>query len=388
MMPKPSFAVIHAHPNGRAHWSCASIAALVLVAACSDAEQGTSAPPTHNCGGGSGAASGSTSGTTASGDATTGSLPSTGEGASGAMSDSAAAEPAEAAMSESGSGAGPVPDSGAATFTPGPPYIAPAHQGNLVHVKNGCSFPLWIHGVGGGGILMPDNIELTPGDMHDYSVGDWPFAYVQAYLDASQKNVVDQAELTMFPAGLVSYRLAYIDGIGLPMELQAIGAGADCKAVGCYATQAQIMAECPNGLLSGMRCQSAGVYCSDPANAANPYCHALDGAIAKCAQTVSGCQDAAGATTANAYNCEQFFGDHQALCAVVNRGMVGDPTNSDNSVYYSAQPYNTYAAWLHGLCPGLYTFPYDDVQASQDAFHACQSSTSSTQLNVTFCPAG
>ena len=277
-------------------------------------------------------------------------------------------------------------DSGSGTpFVPGPPYMAPAHQGNLIHVKNGCAFPLWIHGVGGGGTLAPDNLELKTGDMHDYTNGDWPFAYVTAYLDGPQQNMIDQAELTLFPSGIVSYRLAYIDAIGLPMELQAVGQGADCKAVGCYATQAQIVAECPDGLLSGKRCLSAGTYCGDAANAAKPYCHALDAPIAKCAQSVSGCQDAVGASTADAYRCEQVFGDHPALCAAINRGMVDDPTNKDNTLYYGQGPYNSYAAWLHDICPGLYAFPYDDVQSSTDAFHACQGST---QLNITFCPAG
>jgi hypothetical protein len=273
-------------------------------------------------------------------------------------------------------------------FVPGPPYIAPAHQGNLVHVKNGCSFPIWIHGVGGGAVLAPDDLKLNAGDMHDYAVGDWPFAWVTAYLDGPQQNLIDRAELTMFPAGVVSYRLGYIDGIGLPMELQAIGTGTDCKRVGCYVPEAQIVAECPDGLLSGKRCRSPGVYCSDPANAAKPYCHALDGAIAKCAQSVPGCQGAAGATTANAYACDRSFGDAQNACAAVNRGMVDNPTSSDDSAFYQAQPYNSYAAWLHGICPGLYAFAYDDVKTSADPFHTCQNNNASTQLNITFCPAG
>jgi hypothetical protein len=273
-------------------------------------------------------------------------------------------------------------------FVPGPPYVAPAHSGNLVHVKNGCSFPLWLHGVGGGAVLMPDDLKLNAGDMHDYTVGDWPFAWVSAYVDGPQKTLIDRAELTMFPAGLTSYRLAYIDGIGLPMELVAVGSGSDCKRAGCYATEAQILSECPDGLLSGKRCLSAGSYCSDPANADKPYCHALDSSIAKCAANVAGCQDAAGATTANAYNCEKAFGDNPNLCAAVNRGMLDAPTSSDITAFYRTGPHNSYAAWLHGICPGLYAFPYDDVQTSEDAFHACQSSDTSTTLDITFCPAG
>jgi hypothetical protein len=273
-------------------------------------------------------------------------------------------------------------------FVPGPPYIAPAHAGNLIHVKNGCSFALWLHGVGGGAVLSPDDLKLNPGDMHDYTVGDWPFAWVTAYIDGPQQNMIDRAELTLFPAGLVSYRLAYIDGIGLPMDLQAIGQGADCKRVGCYVPEAQILAQCPDGLLSGKLCRSAGQYCGDPANAAKPYCHALDSAVAQCAQSVAGCGDAKAATTADVYRCEKAFGDNPSLCVALNRGMVSDPVNADNSTFYRNAPHNSYAAWLHGICPGLYAFPYDDARAAEDAFHACQSNTTSTQLNITFCPAG
>src|SRR5690349_19559849 len=42
-------------------------------------------------------------------------------------------------------GAGGKQGIGGVTFTPGAPYVAPGHQGNLIHVKNGCSFPLYIH---------------------------------------------------------------------------------------------------------------------------------------------------------------------------------------------------------------------------------------------------
>jgi hypothetical protein len=273
-------------------------------------------------------------------------------------------------------------------FVPADPYIAPAHSGNLIHLKNNCKFALWINGVGGGGILTPDDLKLNAGDMHDYTRGDWPFAYVTAYLDGPKQNMIDRAEVTFFPSGLVSYRLGYIDGIGLPMELRAVGSGTDCKTVGCYATQDQVVAECPEGMVSGKRCLSAGRYCASAANAAKPVCHALDAQIARCAQSpakAAGCAEAGGATTAQVYSCEQVFGDHPALCAALNRGMLDDAASSTIGSFYRTGPYNAYAAWLHDICPGLNAFPYDDVQTSEDAFHAC---SGSTQLNITFCPAG
>lgn len=276
---------------------------------------------------------------------------------------------------------------GGTAFMPGPPYIAPAHQGNLIHVQNRCPFPLWIHGIGGGGILTPDNQQLATGNSHDYTRGDWPFAYVDAFLDGPEQNRVARAELTFFPANYVSYRLNYDDGIGLPMELQAIGSGADCKPVACYATQARIMNECPDGLLSGKRCLSAGEYCKDAANAEKPYCHALDAAIAQCAGTVPGCADAASATTAQAYSCDGPFGDKPQLCAAVNRGTLSDTSSGNEATFFQTLPHNSYAAWLHRICPGISAFPYGDANIAQDGFHTCIDPDGGTQLNITFCPA-
>jgi hypothetical protein len=271
---------------------------------------------------------------------------------------------------------------------PGPPYVAPAHQGNLIHIKNGCSFPLWLHGDGGGGVLMPDNQKVEAGATFDYMRGDWPFAWIDAFLDGPQQNRIERAELTFFPGTYVSYKLGYIDGIGLPMQLEAVGPGADCKPVGCYATQAQIIAGCPDGLLVGKRCLAAGEYCKDPANADEPYCHVLDAAIAQCVASTPGCADAAGASTAHAYRCDKGFGDKPELCAAVNRGMLAAPSNADEAAFYVAAPHNSYAAWLHGICPGLMAFPYDDANLLEDSFHTCVDGDGGTQLNITFCPAG
>jgi hypothetical protein len=310
-----------------------------------------------------------------------------GSSSGGASAGNAGANTTSGAGGMSG-GQGPT-YGGAATFMPGPPYTAPAHQNNLIHIKNACSFPLWLHGDGGGGVLMPDNQKVEAGATFDYTRGDWPFAWIDAFLDGPQQNRIERAELTFFPGSYVSYKLGYIDGIGLPMELQAMGPGADCnKAVACYATQAQIMASCPDGLLSGKRCLSAGEYCKDAANAAKPFCHVLDAPIAQCAASVPGCADAAGVTTAQAYRCDKAFGDKPKLCAAINRGSLADPNNAVESSFYGAAPHNHYAAWLHALCPGLATFPYDDANLPSDSFHTCIDPDGGTQLNITFCPAG
>jgi hypothetical protein len=131
---------------------------------------------------------------------------------------------------------------------------------------------------------------------------------------------------------------------------------------------------------------SAGSYCLNGANQSKPYCHALDSAIAQCA-TKPGCTPG-GATTVDAYACRNgsFFSGSPKWCAAVNRGMVADPDNPSTALYYQTTPYNTYAKWVHGMCPGIYAFPYDDYgHANESGFHSC---IGGRQLNITFCPSG
>jgi hypothetical protein len=266
-------------------------------------------------------------------------------------------------------------------FVPGPPYVAPAHQGLLVSVLNNCKRDLWIHAEGGGGVLMPDNLKLSSGQRHDYVPPDWPFAWVSAYADGPQQGFIERAEMTLV-LGVMNYRLQYIDGIGLPLEVVGVGSGDDCKRAGCYVPESDIAASCPDGLYDGKRCQSAGAYCAVAANQSKPFCHALDQKIASCAQSQSGCQGAQGATTPQAYDCDKFFGGNPKWCAALNRGMLESPDNPNG---YLSPPFNTYAAWLHDLCPGIYAFPYDDYANTNDTFHTCRNGG---QINVTFCPAG
>jgi hypothetical protein len=94
-----------------------------------------------------------------------------GTNSGGASAGSAGANAISGAGGMSGGGQAPS-YGGAATFMPGPLYTAPAHQNNLIHIKNGCAFPLWLHGDGGGGVLMPDNQKVEAGATFDYTRGD------------------------------------------------------------------------------------------------------------------------------------------------------------------------------------------------------------------------
>jgi hypothetical protein len=67
--------------------------------------------------------------------------------------------------------------------------------------------------------------------------------------------------------------------------------------------------------------------------------------------------------------------------------MLDDPDSTDLAAYYQNEPYNTYSAWVHQVCPGIYAFAYDDYPpvAGESGFHACRAGQ---ELRVTFCPAG
>jgi hypothetical protein len=270
----------------------------------------------------------------------------------------------------------------------------PNAAGILIHVENACPFDIWIHGAGKGAVLDPDNQRFMPGDAQDYTApDDWSAARVTAYgaapnAQGQPQQELDKVEMTLGKK-VINYNITYVDWLGLPVEMIALGSGTDCKSVGCYIPVADVAQRCPDGLLSGTKCRSAGSYCSAAANSSSSFCHALDDQIAKCAgdaQLYPQCGGAAGATTAQVYGCAGFFSGSPKWCAALNRGMLDDPDNGTISEYYTHPPFNAYSQWVHSVCPGIYAFPYDDYgKSNESGFHACGGGR---QLNITFCPAG
>src|SRR5258708_4796163 len=239
------------------------------------------------------------SGGTGMAGSTTGGGSPVGTGASGGAGGAAGA---------SAAGAGGGFDGGQKDVAVRDVYVAdrpPGAPGMLWHVVNGCAFELWVHAAGKEGVLAPDNTPLPPGSTQDYIAPDpWTAARVTAYLGVPPANEIDKAEIT-FVNKIINYNITYVDWVGLPIEMVSIGTGNDCKAVGCYLPEASVLTGCPQGLLSGKKCLSAGNYCSNPGNQATPFCHALDAKIAQCAQDAkyTGCSGAAGATTPQVYGC-------------------------------------------------------------------------------------
>lgn len=260
-----------------------------------------------------------------------------------------------------------------------------------IGVRNNCPFPIWIHGQGNGGTLMPDDKQLAKGEVVWYDApANWSAARITAYGDGARKGELDKVEMTLVANGSVlNYNVTYVDWVGLPVEVVGRGTGADCKTAACYLPEEKLLSGCPDGLLSGKRCLAARSFCLDGAHKNDAYCKKLDPEIKRCAETKPGCEGAANATTADVYACSSgtFFGGSPKWCAALNRGMIDDPEATDLAKFYKHEPYNTYSKWVHEVCPGIYAFAYDDYPSSigESGFHAC---TGGKEMDITFCPGG
>jgi hypothetical protein len=287
-------------------------------------------------------------------------------------------------------------DSGPAVACSNPP---------CVNIVNSCPFPIWIHAANSAKTLTPDNAEVAHGSARQF---DLPSSFSAARINAywqdptnpqSDPSAFEKVELT-FGNGVMNYNITYVDYVALPSRIEAVDPNCPKSPsfdpmVECSVPVAQILNGCPNGLLSGRRCFSAGLYCSEGNNQGQAYCHALDSAIRACAaQNPSTCGMAAqlGNATPNAYSCSGYFDGQSGhlegnkWCAALNRNMLAQPDSTDSTQYYQGSSYNTYAKWVHQTCPGIYAFAYDDYPASagQSGFRSC----SARRLDVTFCPKG
>ena len=269
----------------------------------------------------------------------------------------------------------------------------PADQANMIEigVKNGCGFPITVHGAGAEGVLQPDWAELKTGETRwYYAPQKWTAARVTAFKGGPQGVEMEKAEMTFVPqaSGVVlNYNVTYVDWLGLPIKVNAVGGGADCRPASCEVAQASVLSGCPDGLRQGDKCIAPRTYCLDPKNQGTELCNRLNNEINRCASTKAGCGHAAGARTPEVYACSGAFANDPKWCAALNRAMLDNPDSTDRSLFYRNQPYNNYSKWVHNVCPGLYAFPYDDYPSGVDesGFRAC---TQGKRMEVTFCPKG
>ncbi|HEX3694049.1 MAG TPA: beta-1,3-glucanase family protein [Polyangia bacterium] len=288
-----------------------------------------------------------------------------------------------------GGGGAPGADGGFVVNIPAPSTTPPAAvPGNTVRITNNCDIPLFIR-VQVGGSAANTDFMLATGQNRSYGLanptmpGGWFEAHSAMPIDDS--NLLERVQITIVRGNVLS-KVEEQNGIALPTEVYGVGGGPECnQRAGCFVPRKQIMTDCPDGLLVGLKCVAPGVYCADPANQAKPVCHALDSQVAACAAKPE-CAAAAGLSSKQAYNCDKFFGTNYKWCAAINRGMLDSPDSMDATMFYQKPPYNNFAAWVHSFCH-TWAFPYDDYNGStaDDTYHTCRQGSSAS---VTFCPNG
>lgn len=126
---------------------------------------------------------------------------------------------------------------------------------------------LYLHSEGGGGALNPPDPVLMPGAVITPNKSNWPTGWIQVFGDAARTTLLELVQITVV-RGTIWYKFDHADGIAIPIEVYASGSGDDCgKRTGCYVPRAQVLSDCPDGLLVGTKCVAPGVYCAIAANA-------------------------------------------------------------------------------------------------------------------------
>jgi hypothetical protein len=295
--------------------------------------------------------------------------------------------------------------------TVAPPTFEACATPPCFNVGNTCPFPIWINAVnnpasGSPVTLSPNMKMLEPGQAVQLDVpADWPAGRVNAYYKEPTANPLafDKVEMTVTNNGRINYDITYVDYVALPSSITA-GPGAVCNGdlsnVQCKVPIFQLLNSCPKGdgfdLYDpvNQRCLSAGLYCSDPANANKSFCHLLDSTLNQCVSNPTqfpNCNLGAGNTTANVYSCSGYFDgqpseghtDGNKWCAALNRGLLLDADTTNMDLAYQNTPYNLYAQWGHKTCGNLYFFAYDDYNNSPGPDRDC----ATDRLDILFCPA-
>lgn len=319
--------------------------------------------------------------------------PSTGGGASGngaagnpgagsddAGSDGNAGSPAvggSAGIGAAGSGTGGG-SAGTAPIPEWPVLPAPA-SGTRIRVRSFCAQKLWLHAISAqNGSLMPDDALLeTNGVVDLLAPPTWLGGQVFVYGTAARGVELHMVGASV-SAGNTFFSLQYLQEFGLPSEVSAVGGTCTGSAYtrSCLAHESDV-ASCPESFLKdGARCLSPSVYCAQ--NPGEAYCHALDGAI-------SGCNGCPAGSTLDVYAGTGNYAApaSEKLAAALNRGMSSNPDSTNSALFYQTKPYNTYAKWVHGLCPKTVAFTHDEFGSGITLYPACNA----TELRITLCPA-
>ena len=381
----------------------ASLVAFSALLACS-----SSAGPDSGVSGSAGkSASGGSSGNAGTGGQTS-------TGSAGSMMTSSGAAGAGGAAASSGGVGGSTASAGSAGMTTStggtpstacemkptlaerkapafPPTQIPNPKGVLFRVMNNCPMTLWLQNTNNA-TQWPENggvLELASKAVKEFDMPQGISQRIQAFKNAApgQANsvLIQFEEMNAAPGKALNYNLSHVDWLGLPVEINGIGASQDCGVTACYQPYANILNGCPPQLLDTVngKCIAPFHYCSDAAHAQEDFCTAL---VPPATQTVMNDPDCAGGTVgtpADIFGCAGFWGKSAACCAKVHRGVTGNAkSDTNNCQYYKQPPYDVYAAWAHQQCPFIYAFAYDDFN-DQSGFHTC---TKGTEMDITYCP--
>jgi len=369
---------------GFQHWTC-DPAGKVCISGAGAAESSDGSVTGRASDAGGGAMGGSTAGlpggsagSTGNSSGGAGSAGSSSGGSAGSSSGgSAGSSSGGSAGSSSGGSAGSV--DGGMMVIPDWPALAPVSSGVRVRIRSFCTQPLWVRATSQqSGTLMPDDSALKAGGIVSLSApAEWLSGEILVYGSGPRAVLLHEMSVSV-SRGITYFGLQYLNLFGLPVEVAAYGGSCSASAHtrSCSAHESDV-ATCPETFLKdGSRCLSPSSYCSIPANQPAAYCHALDTAIGSCRGCPAG-------STLDVYAGTGAYGPEARLAAALNRGMTSQPDNSNAFLYYQQTPYNTYAKWVHGLCPAAIAFSHDDFGTTVPLYPSCDAS----ELRITLCPA-
>jgi len=272
-----------------------------------------------------------------------------------------------------------------------PPTQIQNPKGIVFRLMNNCPMTLWVQNTNNAD-QWPENggiLELPSKASKEFDMPNGVSQRIQTFKNAapgqSGSVLIQFAEMNAAPGKALNYNLSHVDWLGLPVEINGIGASQDCGVTACYKPYADILTGCPAQLLDSAngKCNAPFHYCSDSAHATEAFCTVLNDAAAKTVASDPDCQGGTVGSPADIFGCAGFWGKSAACCAKVHRGVAGNAkSDTNNCQYYKSPPYDVYAAWAHQQCPFIYAFAYDDFN-DQSGFHTC---TKGTEMDITYCP--
>jgi hypothetical protein len=275
------------------------------------------------------------------------------------------------------------------------PDFAPCLRPPCIDVYNNCPIPLWTHAIATVPLDDGNVRRLEPGQQFQYAAlpqfgGGRIYAYYQepARLQDRTRLVSDFnqfVEMTIDTdatgALMQNYNISYVDYAALPVLMKAAGS---CPATRCgvpFDQWTALLERCPTDLRNRhgrlATCTGSYIYCltRDAAGSydeTRPYCRKMQEAHGHPGSAIYG-----GVFPERPASDVAFWDG----VAAWNRGTT--PGDADDSRYYTIEPFNHYARFIHRElgCLDVYAFSTDDHQ-DKAGFVRCAAPV----LQVIWCP--